>query len=401
MTDRKKIKSPLVYTNNLKNREFDKEAPQIFCSERVTIAERQGASENEKCEAKPMRSKTDSSSCLCISAIKRFSTFLFFSFCFASPCSCKEGVSPEIPPPPSEHQDPWMTSTLLAQNLVAVPPGYLNIQPYFFVTDYYGVFDNHWHSKSTPHTFQFSPQVFLCAGLFQNVDFQITPLAYYTRRQGQASFKFGDLATGFDIQILTESNQNKLPSVTIALLESFPTGKYQNLNPSKNGTDSSGSGSYSTTASLTISRLFEAGGHYFDPYLSFQYTFSPPVHVSGFNTYGGGFGTKGRVNPADTFYLQFGGEATLSQNWVFGLDVINAFGKKTTFSGEKGIDAFGNPAVVGGPSFVQISLAPQLEYNFSEEFAIIGGVWFTVAGKNTSQFTSGMLSIYWYFPVNN
>jgi SAM-dependent methyltransferase len=56
-----------VYTNNLKNREFDKEAPQIFCSERVTIAERQGASENEKCEAKTTQSKTDSSSCLCIS----------------------------------------------------------------------------------------------------------------------------------------------------------------------------------------------------------------------------------------------------------------------------------------------------------------------------------------------
>ena len=33
-----------LYTNNLKNREFGKEAPQIFCSERVTIAERQGTS---------------------------------------------------------------------------------------------------------------------------------------------------------------------------------------------------------------------------------------------------------------------------------------------------------------------------------------------------------------------
>ncbi|HEX4840283.1 MAG TPA: hypothetical protein VFU89_07585 [Rhabdochlamydiaceae bacterium] len=40
-------KSQEVYPNNLKNREFDKKGPQNFCSERVTIAEKQGTSENK------------------------------------------------------------------------------------------------------------------------------------------------------------------------------------------------------------------------------------------------------------------------------------------------------------------------------------------------------------------
>ncbi|HEX4839374.1 MAG TPA: UDP-N-acetylmuramoyl-L-alanine--D-glutamate ligase [Rhabdochlamydiaceae bacterium] len=53
-------------TNNLKNREFDKEGPQNFCSERATIVNRQGASENKNYETNPTQSKTDSSSCLCI-----------------------------------------------------------------------------------------------------------------------------------------------------------------------------------------------------------------------------------------------------------------------------------------------------------------------------------------------
>lgn len=57
-----------LYTNNLKNREFGKEAPQNLCSERATIAERQGASENKDSEVKPTPPKTDSSSCLCIKA---------------------------------------------------------------------------------------------------------------------------------------------------------------------------------------------------------------------------------------------------------------------------------------------------------------------------------------------
>jgi len=52
-----------LYPNNLKNREFDKEAPQNFCLERVTIAGRQGTSEDKNSEGMPMQSKTDSSSC--------------------------------------------------------------------------------------------------------------------------------------------------------------------------------------------------------------------------------------------------------------------------------------------------------------------------------------------------
>ncbi len=62
-----------IYPNDWKNREFDKEAPQNFCSERVTIAERQGTSENENDEVKPTQSKTDSSSRLGIKLHQLFS----------------------------------------------------------------------------------------------------------------------------------------------------------------------------------------------------------------------------------------------------------------------------------------------------------------------------------------
>jgi len=50
-----------LYRNNLKNREFGKEAPQNFDAERATIAEGQGASEHQNSEAKPTEPKPDSS----------------------------------------------------------------------------------------------------------------------------------------------------------------------------------------------------------------------------------------------------------------------------------------------------------------------------------------------------
>ena len=52
-----------IYRNNLKNRECGKKAPQNFDSERATIADRQGVSENRNFEEKPTPPKTDSSSC--------------------------------------------------------------------------------------------------------------------------------------------------------------------------------------------------------------------------------------------------------------------------------------------------------------------------------------------------
>lgn len=53
-----------LYPNNLKSWEFDKKGLQNFCSERETIAERQGWSEGENFEANPTPSKPNFSSCL-------------------------------------------------------------------------------------------------------------------------------------------------------------------------------------------------------------------------------------------------------------------------------------------------------------------------------------------------
>ena len=52
-----------LYRNNLKSRDFGKEAHQNLDWERATIAERQGASENQNYDEKPTSPKTDSSGC--------------------------------------------------------------------------------------------------------------------------------------------------------------------------------------------------------------------------------------------------------------------------------------------------------------------------------------------------
>src|SRR5271156_2123508 len=58
-----------LYRNNLKNREFDKEASQNSHLEQATIVRATALSEDENFEKKPMPSKTDSSDCFGINPI--------------------------------------------------------------------------------------------------------------------------------------------------------------------------------------------------------------------------------------------------------------------------------------------------------------------------------------------
>src|SRR5437879_5831496 len=75
-----------IYHARLKNREFDKEAPQNSCPERVTIAGRQGTSEDKNSEEKPTPSKPDFSGCFGIN--RRYIGILFILlYCVTSAVS--------------------------------------------------------------------------------------------------------------------------------------------------------------------------------------------------------------------------------------------------------------------------------------------------------------------------
>jgi hypothetical protein len=115
--------------------------------------------------------------------------------------------------------------------------------------------------------------------------------------------------------------------------------------------------------------------------------------VHGFNTYGGGFGTQGRVLPGNILQAIVSFEFTLSQNWVFAIDNVYTHTNATHFYGVLGTTAEGVSASVGGPSSEQFSFAPAIEYNFSANLGIAAGCWFTAWGRNSTEFRSGVVNI--------
>ncbi|GAB4184952.1 MAG: hypothetical protein Tsb0015_01520 [Simkaniaceae bacterium] len=288
----------------------------------------------------------------------------------------------------------WYTGPLLAPAGHTMTPGVINWEPYIFATDDFGFYDNSRRAHSTPDTITINPLLSLTMGLNSFMDLQFAFQTVYNHKSGRGAFRVADTTAYLGFQILEDKRGSLMPDLRFTLNMTFPTGQYEKLDPEKNGTDSSGLGTYAPGASLNFQKLIHIyRNHHLRTRLSFTYTYHIPVHVKGFNSYGGGFMTKGKVYPGNVFVGYFSFEYNFTKNWVFAMDTQYLYANKTRFSGRPGFNLDGTIASVGKGSSEQWSLAPALEYNFSAFLGIIGGVWFSVSGRNAEEFISGAIAV--------
>ena len=295
---------------------------------------------------------------------------------------------------------PWSTGPLLAPSGYVVPAGHANYEPYLYVTAYTGDYDGDWHVVEADHTLWNNVfQPILQFGLTSWLDFQFSPTLFYNYTDHQAQWLLADLPVGIDIQLYKpDTALSWIPAFKLALRETFPVGKYRNRKASKQEADVSGTGSFETSIGLVIGKLFHFGGVSFLNFrLLLECTLPAPVRLRGYNTYGGGKGTDARLFPPQNFQFDIGMEFILTRNWVFACDLVGNYWKKTHFSGNPGLTPEGTPAALGIPNFaVQYAIAPAIEYNWSGNLGIIGGGWFSVAGRNSPNFWSAVFAVNYY-----
>jgi len=303
----------------------------------------------------------------------------------------KKGVVLEAEPGETI-EPPWLTGPLLAPSGATIPAGHYNIEPYIYVIANTGTYDSNWHAQSSPTFWGNLFQPSCSFGITSWLDFQFNPSVYYNHTEGASKWGWGDMPTGFDFQLYLSGNTPAkwVTGLKLSLVEVIPMGKYRNLDPNKLGTDAIGGGSWQTWAGLTWGNLFYLGNQrFFNIRLATRYTIPAPVHVKNLNTYGGGPGTDGTVYPAQNFKTDIGMELTLTKNWVFAMDILGIWAGKVRFKG-KTVEP--NTA----PPSTQFSLAPAIEYNWNTNLGIIFGPWFTVAGRNATQFAGGVFAVNYY-----
>ncbi len=310
----------------------------------------------------------------------------------ASPYAAADAFSshetPASKPQPQVPADlPWLTGSLLTPSSHVVPAGHWNIEPYLFATTEYGIYDSKWHTSSIPKFYNINVEFPIQYGIVYPIDFQFVPQFSWNHTDGASQWVINDLPLILDIQVIQDEPHTWWPAIKFAIRANAPIGKYQKLDPNKLGTDIGGAGTWNETIGIVFGKLFQFSPiHFLSTRFYCGYTFPNPVHVKNFNTYGGAHGTRGKVYPGNSLVSLIGLEFTPAINWALACDFMYVHQNKTRFSGK-------SPVSMLSPSNEQFSLAPAFEYNWSAYVGIIAGAWFTVAGRNTVEFASGVVAV--------
>ncbi len=288
----------------------------------------------------------------------------------------------------------WFTGPLLSPPGYTVKPGHINIEPYTNVNVTTGTYNKHWKVESTNNFYNNVEQIQIRAGITKGLDFQIFPQVYFNKTKKEHYTGFGDLPIGLNIQLLTTSIADPWPAIKITLRATAPTGKYQHLNPNKKGTDAIGAGSWLPAGSLILAKLWNTSkAHFLESRLYINYQIGTAVLVKGLNSYGGAKNTKGFVYPGNVLTVDAAFQYNLSQNWALACDFYYSHSNKNRFSGNPGTLADGTKAKLTSPSSQNWSIAPALEYNWSNNIGLIAGVWVSLAGRNSSEFANAMIAL--------
>jgi hypothetical protein len=295
----------------------------------------------------------------------------------------------------SREQKPWFTGSLLAPVGEVVPYGDFMIRSYWYYINETDAYDRNWNVVSNSKDFSNITSQFQCLfGLTPWCNFVMVPQVLYNWDRYEQAVGFGDLLVGLDFQLLFPKDASYFPGIKFGVKEVFPTGKYQRFQPKKLFVAQSGYGAFATQLELVLYQIYRLYKECFlTTNFSAKYVLHTSVSLHGFNTYGGGFGTKGRVYPGDFFQANASFELSLTKHWALALDNVYIHRNKDLFLGNPGISFQGTYAEVGKPSSEEFSMAPAIEYNFSDRFGMIAGCWFSVFGRNTAQFRNAVLNL--------
>ena len=328
-----------------------------------------------------------------IASYARGPLFLFPILLFA----LEAPSSPSIPNETLLTYTPWLTGPFLAPTSNNMEPKHPAIQPSLTVFNTYGSYNSNWGITKQESVWAINPLIDFQFGITKNfgIEALVSFISNFTK--GKSANYFQDTIVFFGYQVSNDIKGSWIPDCRLLLQETFPTGKYQKLDPSKEGIDSTGFGSFQTGPVVAFRKLFYLPESFFSLEWSLTYLFPSSVDVKGFNSYGGGYGTDGKVLPGQTLVAFLSGEYSINQRWALAFDSELLYQSKSQFTGQAGVTSSGTIANTELPNSLQISFAPEFEYNFNINSGLLAGVWFTVVGKNSEAFASAFLSYLYIF----
>ncbi len=286
--------------------------------------------------------------------------------------------------------DAWWTGPILAASASTLPQGHFLVEPYLYDSIRRQGFDQHGERQPLPHQERLGSLTYVLYGVTDRISAGVIPTFGYTvaSESGTGSgVELGDFALQAQYRLSLFEPGSWVPTTSIVVGETFPTGKYDRLGTHE--ADAFGAGAHTTTVSLyTQDYFWMPNGRILRTRLDLSYAFSDTAAVRDVSVYGTAPGFRGDARPGDTYVADAAWEYSATRNWVLALDAVYAHANTTRVvgvqlpAGSPGGDPR-NVFLSSGAGY-SLSFAPAIEYNWSARVGFIMGVKFTPQGRNTS-----------------
>jgi len=300
-----------------------------------------------------------------------------------SSSSCGPGQSP---------QDAWWTGPMLANSAATLPQGHFLLEPYIYDATTQGSYDRGGSRHSGAHGNGFGTLTYAIYGLTDRLGVGLIPTAGFNTVSGGLSSSgigLGDAGVLAQYRLTPIRPCGRMPTVSVAVQETFPTGHYDRLGDRPS--DGFGSGAYTTTVSVYTQKYFwMPTGRILRMRLNFSEALSSTVDVDGVSVYGTSAGFSGRAKPGSSSFVNAAWEYSLTQRWVVALDATYRHVRGTRATG---VDALSQDVLLDSGASDAFGLAPAVEYNWTPNLGVLVGVRVIPAGRNTSATVTPAIAI--------
>jgi hypothetical protein len=181
------------------------------------------------------------------------------------------------------------------------------------------------------------------------------------------------------------------PTISVALQETLPTGRYDQLGDRPS--NALGAGTFTTSPAFYSQTFFWLpNGRILRMRFNVVPSFSRSTTVQDVSVYGTSAGFRGQANPAPSVFVDAAWEYSMTKRWVFALDATYRRQGNTSVNGYNISDPAEPIRLNSGPSDA-FGLAPALEYNWKSNLGVLVGVRFIPVGRNTTTTITPALAV--------
>lgn len=284
------------------------------------------------------------------------------------------------PAPSADNQsldDAWWTGPLLANSAGTLPPGHVLVEPYLY-------------DISSAHSHSYGSRTYVLYGLANRLTVGLIPVFGYNTMSGgphSSHVGLGDFTLLAQYQLTQFHEGSRVPTVSLEVQETFPTGKYDRLGARP--ADGLGSGAHVTTLQVNTQTYFWlANGRILRMRFDVSQAFSSHANVADVSVYGTGPGFRGMARPGSSFFADLAGEYSLTRSWVLALDLTYSHSRTTSVIGY--VQGPGSSGLPVAPSIhldsgasTAFGFAPAVEYSWNANIGAIFGVRVITGGHNT------------------